>query len=551
MEVELSPFVTGLLMSGFWLESSNGSVAFPCQDARSVPPSKRPDLERKMVFFEKDFQQVKFCSLGDLPREAELLFEAQSHPSALTQLYVSAENSKVVIASDAELALDHAKPLALSQLDPLSISSLLGRHVAPLPGTAYRNLKRLNYADRVKVYTSAQQGFIVISDEFPYFERLNRQQSEPSTHKLFELLVNAVERQLDDRDTILLLSSGKDSISVLLAMVELGIQPRLTAVTYANDRDSEESAYASSLCRQLGVRHETFINDRPSCRITPLLNRYFQELAEPCMDRVLIAMLQIADHFGLQQVNIVDGTGNDAYAGQIPTRGQQIKLALSRMTGINRLPLSKLASPACPYQWLFLNEAELFLEDANLMKEQLSKILWSPCDPSVFWSDLANKSSFQDDSDLKAYVRCKFMDGQTYQDRTRSLAKLTDSRPVLPWCDESIADYVFNLPKEHKYDKQQQLNKILIRQMLQERINYPCETLKKRSFSFRFRPFYEKNKEWVFEEILQCPLISDSGRRYVEHIRQRESSERWLVISQLLFQLAGWANHCRFLRLAS
>jgi len=259
-------------------------------------------------------------------------------------------------------------------------------------------------------------------------------------------------------------------------------------------------------------------------------------------------MVQLMDTLGCTGVNLMDGSGNDLYVGNVPSSRWLVKRVFSRFSGLSNRVAGRFFSPVSPYQWLLMNQAEICLEDTNLMGRQLRELLVDPRDPAPFWGSLVTRHQYLDLFDFKAYVRSKHLGSETYMAKTRNVADLSGSHVVFPWCDEELARYYFNLPRDSKYDRKNLINKLLVRQMLREKLDYPDQEIGKRAFVFDVDRFYRTHKEWIYEEVLGCSLYSESGRRYVEGIRRRDPNEAELVTLLMLFQLAGWANHCRYLK---
>jgi len=500
-----------------------------------------------MILFDRRFEQTRLVAQADIPPGASLVFEGRADITGLTRLFVSVRDQAVAVAHEIAELFGSPNRVSVPGLDPLAVSSLLGRHLLPLPATAFEGIQCLNYGDRVTVHESGGTAYVVVNEDYPFFEKLNTGSSIASVDTLLAHLTRATERQLEERDTVLLLSSGKDSVSLVLALVELGIQNQVTAVTYANTSSSDESIYAADLCRRFGIRHQTIVNDPGSPSLRDHLIRSFQQIGQPSMDRVMVPMVQLVDTLGCEGVNIVDGSGSDLYVGNVPSRNWLIKRSFSRFSRLSNLVAGRLLPLSSPYRWLLLNQAEICLEDTNLMGPELRKLLADPRDPAPFWASLVTRHQYHDLFDFKAYVSGKRLGSETYMAKTRNVADLTRSHVVFPWCDDDLVHYYFNLPRDQKYDRENLVNKRLVRQMLREKLDYPDQEIGKRAFIFDVDSFYRAHKDWILEEIMGCSLYSDSGRRFVEGLRRSDPNEAELVTLLMLFQLAGWANHSRYL----
>ena len=108
--------------------------------------------------------------------------------------------------------------------------------------------------------------------------------------------------------------------------------------------------------------------------------------------------------------------------------------------------------------------------------------------------------------------------------KTIATAKCLGSDVVFPWADATLANYCFNLPESAKFDFKILQNKLLLRELLEKRIDWKQE---KRGvdlyFDLDMKAFKENIlKEFVPQHIInkidKSVLISDSvkQRAYLE-----------------------------------
>ena len=118
----------------------------------------------------------------------------------------------------------------------------------------------------------------------------------------------------------------------------------------------------------------------------------------------------------------------------------------------------------------------------------------------------------------------------------------------LPWCDDDVADYYFNLPEHDRYDRGSGRNKILLRKMLYRCLDYDADVIGKHYFEFDGAGFIMRNMAFVKSEIDKCSLW-DQGGLAVIHEWLDEIDSRPLLYHALLtvFMVSGWHNHSRFL----
>ena len=74
--------------------------------------------------------------------------------------------------------------------------------------------------------------------------------------------------------------------------------------------------------------------------------------------------------------------------------------------------------------------------------------------------------------DYRAFVRGGLVDNYSYAEKTRIIARFFGCGYVFPWQSKTLSDYVFNLPASEKFNLNTLTNKILLRRLLSERLQY-------------------------------------------------------------------------------
>jgi len=121
-------------------------------------------------------------------------------------------------------------------------------------------------------------------------------------------------------------------------------------------------------------------------------------------------------------------------------------------------------------------------------------------------------------------------------------------KPLLPFCNEGIADYYFNLPEANRFDRSSGTNKLLLRQLLHDSIGYDPSEVGTNHFQFEGSAFLLSQEQFVRDEILSCALWLPEVEPMLDGWLKALPKRPFLYHSLLaLFMLSGWHNHCVFL----
>ncbi|UTD15147.1 hypothetical protein HER15_06535 [Tenacibaculum mesophilum] len=73
---------------------------------------------------------------------------------------------------------------------------------------------------------------------------------------------------------------------------------------------------------------------------------------------------------------------------------------------------------------------------------------------------------------FRAFSRGKFHDHQCMMGKTKNATRFQKSICLFPWLEEDLANYCFNLPVNKKYNFKKRLNKIALRELLEEKLKW-------------------------------------------------------------------------------
>lgn len=426
----------------------------------------------------------------------------------------------------------------LPAVDPLAVSEFLHHGFVTAPRSMRHGLYRLGVGD---VLALIPGGGYRESYCFPWPNAGSRGDTEPSTDRLLELLTAAVTRSVGDSPATLMLSSGKDSVALALACREAG-RTDVRTVTFTSGDDGE-AADASVFARRLGLAHRTITLPDDAERIEQVMARYFATASEPCGDPTLVPYLLAVDAAALAAGEcLIDGLNNDSWIGYVPSpaeaRGSRIA---DRWLWWAR-PWRGLAPMESPVSAALKNRAEWhFFGGRWLRHADTRRFFAGSVDTHRQWLWRSKALRGSDDFDFRAMVRGRHFDPNATTLKGRCAGEALGVRPVFPYDEPELADWWHHLPERYRFDRANLVNKVLLRQLLRERLDYDDQRLGKRVFEFDGEGFLTRHRAMVEGEIAACPLWSDAVGPMVRDLLDRPAALRKTWPSLMaLYQLSGW-----------
>jgi len=431
-------------------------------------------------------------------------------------------------------------------INPEAVSFLLHNSLIPSPQTIYKDVYVLGIGDQL----SSQYDC-----DFPYFQERTSGASQPSTRKLLDLLSTSVQRKLAGRSVSLMLSSGKDSVAIALALKEVGLEKEACAYTYCDPESgyTDEGEEATRIADKLGLKHKVIsVPDDPKTVKTAMLS-FFENTAMPTCDPATTPYFLGLHQEGVQDTALLDGTRNDIYMGIVPTQKYDMLGRYYQILGGGWNALRSLRQRV-PF-YLKANKFLSTFPEVHLYKHghfrhiETAEFFAHNTDTEKFWLDIYRRYKTHPATDLRTFIIGQYFDGCGVTVKGETVAQALDSDFVMPWADADLADYVFNLPQKYKYDMHRRTNKILLREMLKEYLGYDAQKIGKRVFYFNSDRFVLNNEGFVKEEILGCKLWSagmqDALPRYFDKL---ENEPRVGGALLGLFMISGWHNHSKYLK---
>lgn len=501
--------------------------------------------------------------LGDVVLPAGWESRVRSRPDGLRftgdrtgfrELFIHCGSKAGAAATSLGELLDHlARTDVAVELNPFGISSALHHGLVPFPHTEYKDIYSLSIGDVADLGVRGGSLTIELHNDYPWTEDRSRNDGEPSEERLLELLAASTERQLNDagNDGFLMLSSGKDSPALALALAECGLE-HIPCVTYSSGELDPEPPVAADICRRLGLQHEIVeMSDDPD-NTADTLTRFFEASARPGVDLSQIPYVLATDAVTPAQGAVIDGCGNDYYMGYPPT-GYDVTKPRFRIRGrAAAVALQRVFPVDSPMNYFARSRAEVTLPGRTMRPHHGRRLYGDAVDTGRFWYDASRETRHLSLMDLYAVINVRYTGPGGSVQKLRLVASSAGMSAALPWCDNDVADYYFNLREPYRYDRETGKNKLLLRKMLHRYLDYDSDAIGKHYFQFDGPGFLERNDEFVRSEIYSCELWEPDGLRLVNKWLDRVESRPLLYHALLtIFMVSGWHNHSRYLNNSS
>lgn len=466
------------------------------------------------------------------------------------ELFVYCGSTSGAAATSLGELLDHLDQSGVSaELSPFGISSALHHGLVPFPHTEYEGIYSLSMGDLANVAVRDGSLSIELSNEYPWTEDRSSDDGDPSEKELLRLLTASTERQLATvgNEGFLMLSSGKDSPALALALAEAGFD-HIPCVTYSSGAEDPEPPIAAGICRRLGLQHQIVQMPDSQSEIATTLTAFFEASPRPGVDLSQIPYALAAAASGITKGAVLDGCGNDYYMGYPPT-GHDVTKPRFRIRG--RMPavaLQRIFPVDSPVNYFARSRAEVTLPGRTMRPHHGSRLYADAVDTSRYWYEVSKETRGLSLIDLYAAVHVRHTGPGGSLQKLRLVANSIGMSAALPWCDDHVADYYFNLQERYRYDRKSGKNKLLLRKMLYRYLDYDADAVGKHYFEFDGPGFLDRNDEYVRSEINGCALWDDDGLRLVNQWLDRVGSRPLLYHALLtIFMVSGWHNQSRYL----
>ncbi|HCM1362427.1 TPA: hypothetical protein N2903_001671 [Vibrio parahaemolyticus] len=294
--------------------------------------------------------------------------------------------------------------------------------------------------------------------------------SDPS--KMMEKMISCLERMLDDeKEPIILLSDGKDSMSLALALSKMNIKCR--TLTLLRNEDYDLKCFIEGKSKQMG--HEPYfveVNDIIDSFEDDLFMKSCSFMDNPVLDQGMIFFLFGLNLFFKQSkldpksCQFIDGLGNDEHLGYLPSKSQLKSYKLSQ------LGLWKFNKYLPNFvNWYIRSPAE---SQGDLSALSCFFDFKNAYDLNLFFSKIKVKSDVEY-IDFRAFSRGAYHDHQCMIGKTKAASSAHGADIVYPWTDSEISEYCFNLPLNVKFNFDKLKNKIILRDLLDTELSWKQE----------------------------------------------------------------------------
>ncbi len=294
--------------------------------------------------------------------------------------------------------------------------------------------------------------------------------SDPSL--MMDKLIDCLNRGLvPGKEPIILLSDGKDSMSIALALSKMNI--KCNTLTLLRNEDDKLRKFIKNKCSQMGhTPYFVEVNDIIDSFDHDLFVKSCSYMVNPVLDQGMIFFL-----FGMKiffeqskltpaSCQFIDGLGNDEHLGYMPSKFQKKSYQISKI-GLWKLKkfLPKI------FNWYIRSPAE---SQGDLSALACFYDFKSAYDLNKFFSKIRVKSDIEY-IDFRAFSRGFYHDHQCMIGKTKAATYANDAQIIYPWTDEIISSFCFNLPSEFKFNYKELKNKIILRNLLQKELSWHQE----------------------------------------------------------------------------
>ncbi len=473
--------------------------------------------------------------------------------TAYRDLHLWVEPDRIVLSIDMGQLLDML--IAEGTVPPVSefgLAAMLTGGLVPMRHTIFEGIAKLSMGDIATV--ERRNGAFELSWElaYPWLESLSRGDQVADEARVLEMLTESTVTQLAEYGDsgFLMLSAGKDSPAVALALANAG-RTDIPCVTYRASPDNPEPPIAADICKRLGLSHRIVDIPQDGATIERILIDFFEGASTPGIDLSQIPYAVAAVLADQPTGAIFDGGGNDAYMGFPTSERSQLKQRFRIRGKTVRSAVRRVAPVDSKLNYAARSRAEVTLPGRLPRHHHVQRLRPSEVNMHEVWeaeSDEMRDLGLFDVYDV--FLRRHIHAGQVLL-KQRLAADSRGLGTALPWCDDGIADYFFNLPSADRWNLETGVDKMLLRRTLLRYLDYDAAAVGKHYFLFDGGAFILRHMDFVRSEIDASPLWADDGLAMV-HGWLSALERRPMLHHAILtvFMISGWSNHSAYARAA-
>ena len=479
---------------------------------------------------------------------------AAEHP---VYVYHSKNQETLVYSTSLESILSIARSKAPLSINKRSVSFLLQCGVVPPPQTAYEGIYVLGVGHSAIASTSGKKITLDFRYEFPFLNK-NRQtefNSNLCENTILEKLAHATLSKIDNgRPSFLFHSAGKDSNSIALAIAEAGAQKHFTLISHKSDGSSDESQISQKIAIQLGFRHKIIGINHDAKKNIAEIHNYFRFAPIPVLDSATLAYpLYTTEVPELLKCNVIDGGGNDTYMSTPTSKREELLFRSSTLLSRFRPAVQNICKSESILNKLTQSKAEWCGFNGFNFKD--SQFIFEDCvNARPFFDNLGQERKDWDNYDFKTDILTGIIAAEMHIRKFRNAASVWQSNPILPFADKDVANYLFNLPESLEFERSTGRNKIILRQLLNNRMALDSDKIGKMGFTVNYESTLSALKEHIKHEITHCELWNKKNvlslYTHLTSVSDGQSSNKHRAASLIhrLFLLSSWINHSIYLK---
>lgn len=446
------------------------------------------------------------------------------------------------------------KPLKVSNK---GISFLLQSSVIPPPLTAYQNIYILGIGDKVKIETKNGKIQTNFSHIFPFTADKREafgSYPKPSYDDVINLLADATIKKLDkSKKTFLFHSAGKDSNSIALALAKAGLQNKVTLVTHRSKGNLDESVMSEKIAKKLGFSHQVLLEvDKLESEHLDFINDYFSKAPFPCVDNLCLAYPLYAQQIpSLFDSNIIFGDGNDSHMISPPSPKDPLRTKVTSFTSKLSFFRNFIKSENI-FSSLLRTPAEWFGQSGFSLKD-CRKVFPDTVSVYPYWKGESQKRSNWDLFYFKSDIYSTRVISEKMIRKLFNFSEYLGGNIVLPFASKEVAEYFSSMPEEYLFDRAQFKNKIILRDLLKDKIGLDSDEVGKMGWSYDTASIVNNNWDIMLNEINNCSLWDTKEANKVL-VRLKGTMNQEKKYSQLscrliyrLYLLSMWKNRCKYL----
>jgi hypothetical protein len=431
------------------------------------------------------------------------------------------------------------------------VQYLLRLGFIPHPYSIYNNAYSLGVGDRLKINIESRSVHYYV--EYPYLIDSSLGSNIYNDHEIVDNLSTSLKGQVkEDKDIFVMQSAGKDSTVMMLALKNIGYDSKRVFCATYNSFNQQEGEYASKVAKYLGFQHSV-IEQNSQNEFQSYLN-YCENSYNISCDHTITAYNYVMDSCLVNNMNILDGGGNDSYMGYLLTK-KEIKQSNFSMSKYISLIWGKGEGLGQSEKWTNIQRkvmgfpSEILFPVGGLSVTAIEDLTSHDQIIIDLIQDVGTYFNHLHPVDYKGYVRGRLYDSCCIGEKVRTSVAGHNSHLVQPYCDNEFIDYYFNLSNDVKFTYDLRNDKYINKKPLRRasEFNVPGNFLQyvsKDKGYFKFDPveFVETNIEDIEKEILLSNLYFSNVNKWWKIYKDRRMNIYYSYQIYNLFCICAWLN---------